>query len=658
MNRAAVFVFFDKYGIADGYVEYFLKDLSGNCSRVVVVVNGVLADESREMFLRYADAGDILVRANEGFDAWAYKAGLLHIGYEALAEYDEVVITNDTVFGPFYPFREVFDEMAGKPLDFWGLTKHDAYEQESLVTRNSPLGYVPAHLQTYFIVFRKALLAADVFRAFWESLLPIIKYEEAVGKFETLMTKTFEDAGFRWDSLVKVSDVATDDPNFTLFTPATLLRDYRMPVLKSRIFKQDTLTINAGEQPRDAFDYIKYETDYDEDLILASLIRRFDQYQIVKSLALTYILPRDFRTEEPAPRPVPTRAVLLMHIFYPEMAEEALSLAGKMPQGSDFYVTTDTQEKADAIRKTFTAGGKPPKEIRLVENRGRSESALAIGFRDIILSGDYDVCCFWKEKVSRQVDYHASLSWAYKINENLLGTSAYVANVIQTFAENPRLGTLAVTPPFHAIYHWVPGFEWAANFEDTVQLANRLGLVVPMDKDEPPVTSFGGAFWFRCAALRKYFEFPWRYEDFPEEPLPIDGTILHAIERVYPFVAQDAGYYPAFAMTDRYAELEFTNMTNVLKGYVQSSLYAGHDFNNHLQAIEYVYDLNARPIRAKAKRLIKRRFPYTLYIMILGAKRVLLGPDRGDALREVRFRLFRKSTQKKLERQYHGTDNR
>jgi rhamnosyltransferase len=338
-----------------------------------------------------------------------------------------------------------------------------------------------------------------------------------------------------------------------------------------------------------------------------------------------------------------------MHIFYEDMIPEALGLARNMPEGADVYITTDTEAKAVAIRGAFAAGGRAPRDVRLVENRGRSESALLIGMKDVVLSGDYDVCCFWKEKVSRQVDYHASLSWAYKIDENLLGTAAYVQNVLGTFAENPRLGMLAVTLPFHAIYHWVPGNEWAGDYEITEQLARRLGLVTPMEKEDPPVTSFGGAFWFRADAMKKIFAYPWTYADFPEEPLPVDWTLLHAIERVYPFVAQDAGYYPAYTLTDRYAQLEFTSLSDLMKGYVKASLHDGHDFKNHLQAIEYVYDLNARPIRAKAKRVIKRRLPWGLYVVILGAKRVILGPRRGEALREIKFRLTRGKYRKRYE---------
>lgn len=50
--------------------------------------------------------------------------------------------------------------------------------------------------------------------------------------------------------------------------------------------------------------------------------------------------------------------------------------------------------------------------------------------------------------------------------------------------------------------------------------------------------------------MKKLFKKDWKYTDFPKEPNKIDGTLLHVLERVYPFVVQDAGYYPAYVRPD------------------------------------------------------------------------------------------------------------
>lgn len=39
-------------------------------------------------------------------------------------------------------------------------------------------------------------------------------------------------------------------------------------------------------------------------------------------------------------------------------------------------------------------------------------------------------------------------------------------------------------------------------------------------------------FWARSDAVRSLLSLPLTYEDFPDEPLPPDGTIAHALERL------------------------------------------------------------------------------------------------------------------------------
>lgn len=39
-----------------------------------------------------------------------------------------------------------------------------------------------------------------------------------------------------------------------------------------------------------------------------------------------------------------------------------------------------------------------------------------------------------------------------------------------------------------------------------------------------------------------------------------DGTLLHELERIFPFVAQHQGYVSGWIMTDEFASLEITNI--------------------------------------------------------------------------------------------------
>ena len=49
-------------------------------------------------------------------------------------------------------------------------------------------------------------------------------------------------------------------------------------------------------------------------------------------------------------------------------------------------------------------------------------------------------------------------------------------------------------------------------------------------------------FWARPEALKPLIRLNLHDDDFPAEPLPIDGTILHTLERIIPFAAAEAGF--------------------------------------------------------------------------------------------------------------------
>ena len=48
MKRVAIYFFYDKNGIVDKYVNYFLEDLKKNLDRLIIVCNGKLTSKGRE----------------------------------------------------------------------------------------------------------------------------------------------------------------------------------------------------------------------------------------------------------------------------------------------------------------------------------------------------------------------------------------------------------------------------------------------------------------------------------------------------------------------------------------------------------------------------------------------------------------------------------
>ncbi|MBQ7704067.1 MAG: hypothetical protein IJT73_01360, partial [Selenomonadaceae bacterium] len=69
-------------------------------------------------------------------------------------------------------------------------------------------------------------------------------------------------------------------------------------------------------------------------------------------------------------------------------------------------------------------------------------------------------------------------------------------------------------------------------------------------------------FWCRTAALEKITAYNWQVEDFPEEPMPDDGTVSHALERIFPFAAQAKGFYTGWLMTSNFVKDTLENYTH------------------------------------------------------------------------------------------------
>lgn len=108
------------------------------------------------------------------------------------------------------------------------------------------------------------------------------------------------------------------------------------------------------------------------------------------------------------------------------------------------------------------------------------------------------------------------------------------------------------------------------------------------------------------------------YDDFPKEPNDVDGTILHEIERLYPFVAQDAGYYTAYCITDEYAQTELTNLNFIVRGLNVAlfDIYGPRNYNGLLLELEKHPDRGRGRIRLwkkKVKEFLKSFIPSAIW---------------------------------------------
>lgn len=557
-QRLGIYCFYDKYGHAASFIKTFLDDLMDNLDDLVVVVNGQLSDQARQLFSEYTKT--IIVRENKGLDVAAYKQAILTLGWEKLESYDEVICLNDTVMGPVYPFREMFACMDRKDVDFWGIT---AYAGETVDKEQ-----IPTHLQAYWHAYRRSLVSSPAFHEYWETM-PLWKdYAEVTRKHEMTFTMHFTDLGFTWASYIDWRKYQGYSSYPLLYMPMQIVRDDRCPIFKRRSFFVDYSAYfdqTAGQPALDLYEYLRDHTDYDVDMIWDAILPSYNIDDIRKAMHLDYVLPSQAINPQTHDRP---RSAFIYHVYFMDLLEDTCHYIASLPEETDLYITS-TEDKIPQIREYMQQHGISHQATFIpVINRGRDVSALLVAACPVVLSGKYDVIGFAHDKKSSQNQengHHGTESqgFAYKLMENTLGSEAYVKNILTLFAENPRLGQVTPPPPYHALYfaHTIP-HDWGANYEITKELLeDRLGIHVPLSPTKPTASAMGSCYWFRVEALKPLFEYGWKYEDFlPEGQMGEDGTISHAIERANGYICQSRGYYPAWVLSDRYARIEVDSL--------------------------------------------------------------------------------------------------
>lgn len=558
-DKLAIYFFYDVEGVVGPYVQYILSELSVYVNRLVVVCNGYLSEEGKKTLDNLAT--DVVITDNYWINASGYRAGMEYVGWDVLGTYDELIILDFTIYGPLYSFSRIFDEMENKEVDFWGITKHHEIPREQFPLYTG--GNMPAHIQGYFMVFRNKLLNEIEFIHHWQQV-KFDSYESMLCYHEGIFTRKFSDLGYKYDVYVPTDDLVECSYNPFIDLSYILVEERNCPFIQKKIYTrpyEEVITKSSGQNAMRTLEYIKNNSHYDVKMIWDDLIRTGNQLTIKRNLHLNYILSDSCIKSHQSTN---KRVALMIHIYFKDLVDYCFEYAKSMPEYADVYITVINEDTREVVKKVFSKLKCNKLIIITMPNRGRDVSSILVALREYLY--EYEYICFVHDKKSTQdKPLTVGKDFGYKCYENLLGSSAFVENVIHTFETNPRLGMLMPPPPVHGIYHMLLYDEWGGNYELVIDVAKRLGITIPIMYDKELISPLGTMFWFRPKALRTLIDYNWEYTDFPQEPNKTDGTILHAIERIYGLVVQHDGYYPAWVISDSYMSIELTNLNFLLK---------------------------------------------------------------------------------------------
>ena len=246
------------------------------------------------------------------------------------------------------------------------------------------------------------------------------------------------------------------------------------------------------------------------------------------------------RLDKPAalPRTAPV-AALHGHFHYTDNIGD-FRVAMQANKGRyDVYLTTSSEAKRDELSAAMQGfAGKI--EIEIVPNLGRDIGPFLHLLRARLI-GRYDVVGHVHGKRSphaHSIAGNAGELWRNFLWQHLMGPAVPAADaVVAAFLSDPRLGLVFPEDP--------NVIGWDENRDFAEDLAIRLGW----KENLPGYLDFpvGTMFWARALALEPFLRLNLTWNDYPPEPLPVDGSMLHAMERLIPSVVHETGY--TFATT-------------------------------------------------------------------------------------------------------------
>lgn len=545
-RRLVIYAVWDRRGGIEDFIPYALSRLRPHAERIVVVVNGSLASAGRAKLADVCD--EVLVRQNRGYDIWAHKHAIDHLGTR-IEEFDEVILTNDTWFGPVREFDPLLERMDRSSADFWGMTDHPR-ESPNPFTKS---GILPYHLQSYWIAVRRRMVRSVAWATYWRDLPEMPEYLDAVLTHEAVFTEHFTSHGFTSDVAFAATEYPTSHP--ALFNPDLLLRD-GCPTLKRRpLFHWPPFLDRHAVVGRWILEQVE-RYGYPVELIWRNLARTVEPRVLYTNAALHKVLP-DTDVAYDSARPL--RIVAHLHIYYPEMTGEMLDLADNLPGRYDLVITTPDAGRAAEINDIVSRREQRGDiDVRVLpSNDGRDQSAFLIGCRDVLLGDRYDLVVKLHSKKTPQDGFNVGRHFKRQQFSNLLATPGYVANLLALFQKEPGLGL--VYPPMIHIGYPTMGRGWWSNKPGFAEYCDRLGIRVPLDEISP-LAPFGSMYIARPESLRLLVEHDWAYDDFGGAEAYRDGGLAHILERMPSYAAAELGYHTRTVSTAEYLSISHTSM--------------------------------------------------------------------------------------------------
>lgn len=227
------------------------------------------------------------------------------------------------------------------------------------------------------------------------------------------------------------------------------------------------------------------------------------------------------------------KVALHLHVFYPDLLPEIISRLMINKICPDLFISIVKESDKKLVQKMLDRYIGNIVNIMVVPNCGRDIGPLITGFGKEILSNYEYVGHIHTKKTVDIKDASVGSTWYAFLLDNLLGSESDLMadNILSEMKKDTSIGMVFPDDP-NAV-------GWTDNRMVAENLANKIGINCLPENFIFPI---GTMFWARTDALAPIINLNLGWDEYPKEPIPYDGTILHAIERLFSFAAVSAGY--------------------------------------------------------------------------------------------------------------------
>jgi lipopolysaccharide biosynthesis protein len=226
--NVCLFAHFDRDNIIDPYVLNYITEINRSGFDIIFISTSKLSNS--EVLKAKSICREVLLRENKGLDFGSWCLGYSKFGHEYSGE---LLLANDSVYGPLGNLNDVFISLRRTSADVCGLV-------ESLQSGQ--------HLQSWFLLFSSKAHRSEIFKTIFNQDFSSMKKQEIILAGEVGLSEQLRQAGLTTSAIFSFKDRRSSlllnyNPSHTAWRQ--LIEVFGVPFLKVELLRDNPLRLTG-----------------------------------------------------------------------------------------------------------------------------------------------------------------------------------------------------------------------------------------------------------------------------------------------------------------------------------------------------------------------------------------------------------------------------